>query len=128
LFSLVGYPGACAIVPDELAGANIARQAALIRPCKDVVTQYLYQFLRSPIGQERLKKETIGSAQQVINLRDLKEVIVALPPKHEQEQIAGTFADLDAFVEFETTNLNKLTALKVSIAGDLLSGRVRVPA
>ncbi len=126
--SLVGYPGACALVPDELAGANIARQAALIRPCEDIVAQYLYQFLRSPIGQDRLKKETIGSAQQVINLRDLKEVIVAIPPKHEQEQIAATLADLDAFVELETANLDKLITLKGSIAIDLLSGRVRVPA
>ncbi|PBN41650.1 restriction endonuclease subunit S [Sphingobium sp. D43FB] len=126
--SLVGYPGACAIVPDALAGANVARQAALIRPSKEVFASYLYQFLRSPIGQARLKKETIGSAQQVINLRDLKEVIVAVPPKREQEQIAAILADLDAFVELETANLDKLTALKGSIAADLLSGRVRVPA
>ena len=126
--SLVGYPGACAIVPDDLAGANVARQAALIRPCKEVDARYLYQFIRSPIGQGRLKKETIGSAQQVINLRDLKEVIVAVPPKREQEQIAAILADLDAFVELETANLEKLTALKGSIAADLLSGRVRVPA
>jgi type I restriction enzyme S subunit len=126
--SLVGYPGACAIVPDELAGANVARQAALIRPCKEVVARYLYQFIRSPIGQGRLKKETIGSAQQVINLRDLKEVIVAVPPKHEQEQIAAILADLDAFVELETASLGKLTALKGSISADLLSGHVRVPA
>jgi type I restriction enzyme S subunit len=126
--SLVGYPGACAIVPDALAGANIARQAALIRPSKEVDARYLYQFIRSPIGQARLKKETIGSAQQVINLRDLKEVIVAVPPKREQEQIAAILADLDAFVELETANLDKLTALKGSIAADLLSGHVRVPA
>lgn len=126
--SLVGYPGACAIVPAELAGANIARQAALIRPGKEVAANYLYQFLRSPIGQDRLKKETIGSAQQVINLRDLKEVFVALPPIHEQVQIAAILADLDAFVELETANLAKLTALKGSIAADLLSGRVGVPA
>ncbi|MEV4935491.1 restriction endonuclease subunit S [Sphingobium sp. LSP13-1-1.1] len=126
--SLVGYPGACAIVPDVLAGANIARQAALIRPSAEILASYLYQFLRSPIGQDRLKKETIGSAQQVINLRDLKEVIVAVPPKREQDQIAAILADLDAFVELETANLDKLTALKGSIAADLLSGHVRVPA
>jgi len=125
--SLVGYPGACAIVPDDLAGANIARQAALIRPAAEIAANYLYQFLRSPIGQARLKKETIGSAQQVINLRDLKEVIVAVPPKREQEQIAAILADLDAFVELETANLDKLTTLKTHLMSDLLSGRVRVP-
>lgn len=128
VISLVGYPGACAVVPESLAGANIARQAALIRPKPEVVTNYLYQFLRSPIGQARLKKETIGSAQQVINLRDLKEVIIALPPLHEQEQIAAILGDLDDFIELEQVNLNKLTALKVSLAVDLLSGHVRVPA
>lgn len=116
------------MVPESLAGANIARQAALIRPKPEVVTNYLYQFLRSPIGQARLKKETIGSAQQVINLRDLKEVIIALPPLHEQEQIAAILGDLDDFIELEQVNLNKLTALKVSLAVDLLSGHVRVPA
>jgi type I restriction enzyme S subunit len=126
--SLVGYPGACAIVPDALAGANVARQAALIRPAANIAANYLYQFLRSPIGQARLKKETLGSAQQVINLRDLKEVIVAVPPKREQEQIAAILADLDAFVELETANLDNLTTLKTHLMSDLLSGRVRVPA
>jgi len=128
VISLVGYPGACAVVPEALAGANIARQAALVRPKPEVTTSYLYQFLRSPIGQGRLKKETIGSAQQVINLRDLKEVIIAVPPLHEQKQIAAILGDLDNFVEMEMLNLNKLTALKASISPDLLSGHVRVPA
>jgi len=123
--SLVGYPGACAIVPDSLAGANIARQAALIRPRNGIVASYLYQFLRSPVGQARLKRETIGSAQQVINLRDLKAVTVAVPPQPEQEQIAAILSDLDAFVELETANLDKLKSLKSSFAIDLLSGRVR---
>jgi type I restriction enzyme S subunit len=122
--SLVGYPGACAIVPDALAGANIARQAALIRPKAEIDTNYLYQFLRSPIGQARLKNETIGSAQQVINLRDLKEVMVAVPPKREQEQIAAILTDLDAFVELETANLDKLATLKTHLMSDLLRGRV----
>ena len=128
LISLVGYPGACAVVPNALAGANIARQAALIRPVKEITSNYLYQFLRSPIGQARLKKETLGSAQQVINLRDLKEVMVAVPPTREQEEIAAILADLDAFVELEAANLDKLTTLKTHLLSDLLSGRVRVPA
>lgn len=127
VISLVGYPGACAVVPEALVGANIARQAALVRPKEEVTTQYLYQFLRSPIGQARLKTETMGSAQQVINLRDLKEVIIAVPPLAEQEEIAAILGDLDQFVECEKSNLVKLNTLKTSISADLLSGRVRLP-
>lgn len=128
LVSLVGYPGACAVVPPELSGANVNRAVAVIKVRDLVTADYLYHFIRSPVAQARLKKETIGSAQQVINLRDLKEIMVAVPPKREQEQIAAILADLDAFVELETANLDKLTALKRSIAADLLSGRVRVPS
>ena len=60
LVSLVGYPGATTIVPQELAGANIARQAALIRPKSSVSTAYLYQFLRSEIGQKRMLSQTVS--------------------------------------------------------------------
>lgn len=128
LVSLVGYPGACAVVPQSLAGANVNRAVAVIRVGEAVTAGYLYHFIRSPVAQARLMKETIGSAQQVINLRDLKEIMVAVPPKREQEQIVAILANLDAFVELEKANLAQLTTLKISLAADLLSGRVRVPA
>lgn len=128
LVSLVGYPGACAVVPQKLAGANVNRAVAVIKAGDAVTANYLYHFIRSPVAQARLMKETIGSAQKVINLRDLKAIMVAVPPKREQEKIAAILTDLDAFVELETANLDKLTTLKGSIAADLLSGRVRVPA
>jgi type I restriction enzyme S subunit len=126
LISLVGYPGACAIVPDELAGANIARQAALIRPNEIVSAQYLFQFIRSPTGQQRLIAQTIGSAQQVINLRDLKDVVVAIPPRDEQERIASVLGSFDEFLEDETSKLDSLKSLKGGLLSDLLTGRVRV--
>lgn len=93
LVSLVGYPGACAVVPKELAGANVNRAVAVIQAGEKVTAEYLYHFIRSPVAQARLMKETIGSAQQVINLRDLKEVIVAVPPLDEQEKITAILAD-----------------------------------
>ena len=128
LVSLVGYPGACTIVPDELAGANVNRAVAVMRPTEAITSPYLYHFISSPVAQARLKKETIGSAQQVINLRDLKEIVIPVPPKHEQDKIAAILGDLDDFAELEKLNLNKLTALKANIAADLVTGRRQVPA
>jgi len=128
VISLLGYPGACAVVPMELAGANFARQVAAVCPTPEITTSYLYQFLRSPIGQTRLQKETKGSVQQVINVRDLKQVRITVPPIDEQKQIAATLGDFDDFLVLEYANLTAATALKEAIAPGLFSGKVRVPS
>ncbi len=90
IVSLVGNPGQVAIVPDELKGANIARQVGLVRLRHDVDARYVKYFLSSPKGQEDLGAHSLGSVQQVINLRDLKTVVVPIPPLQEQRAIAQT--------------------------------------
>lgn len=97
--SLVGNPGQVAVVPDDLAGANIARQVGLVRLGTRVDTQFIKYFLLSPKGQEALGAQSIGSVQQVINLRDLKTVHVPLPPLDEQRAIAGVLGALDDKIE-----------------------------
>jgi type I restriction enzyme S subunit len=95
LVSLVGNPGQVAIAPPSLAGANIARQVGLVRLRADVDTRFVSYFLRSPVGQQALGAQSLGSVQQVINLRDLKRVIVPLPPLPEQKRIAHILGTLD---------------------------------
>lgn len=128
LVSLVGYPGACALVPMTLSGANISRSVALVRPGKNVDSDFLYHFIRSPFGQRRILLNSIGSAQQVVNLKDLREVAVPLPPHERQKEIASVMNGSMRNVLLATQYLKGLKSLKISIASDLLSGRVRVPA
>ena len=97
--SLVGNPGQVAVVPDDLAGANIARQVGLVRLGPAVDTQFIKYFLLSPKGQEALGAHALGSVQQVINLRDLKTVQVPLPHIDEQRSIASTLGALDDKIE-----------------------------
>ncbi len=52
--SLVGYPGEVALVPYELVGANIARQAALLRIAKTYHAKYVMYFLLSDMGKQRI--------------------------------------------------------------------------
>jgi type I restriction enzyme S subunit len=52
VMSLVGNPGQVAIVTESLRGANIARQAALIRLRRDVDSRFVMYFLGSRIGQD----------------------------------------------------------------------------
>ena len=80
LVSLVGNPGQVAIVPESLKGANIARQVALVRLSKYVDARFVKYYLSSPFGQGILGTHSLGSVQQVINLRDLKRIEVPVPP------------------------------------------------
>jgi type I restriction enzyme, S subunit len=97
--SLVGNPGQVAIVPESLKGANIARQAGLVRLRKGVDTRFVKYFLSSPAGQEALGAHSLGSVQQVINLRDLKTVRVPLPSLSEQRAIAHILGTPDDKIE-----------------------------
>lgn len=126
LVSLVGRPGSCAVVPKELCGANVARQVAMIR-LKDVMNPYLLRsYLLCPIGKKELFKHTIGSVQQVINLADLKTVLVPVPPVREQEKIVSMVSALLQADDAVLMKLKQLTVLKTALMSDLVTGRKRI--
>jgi type I restriction enzyme, S subunit len=130
LISLVGYPGEAAIVPDSLAGANIARQAALIRLSKDklISAEYVCDFLLSNMGKRLLLNETFGSAQQVINLKDINKLVVLLPrEKTEQETIAEALSDADALIEALEQLLAKKRQVKQGAMQEFLTAKRRFP-
>lgn len=97
--SLVGNPGEVAIVPDELAGTNIARQVGLVPLRPDVNAKFIMYFLRSPLGKAELFTRTKGAVQQVINLADLKTVKVPKIDKETKEKIASSIGAYDDLIE-----------------------------
>jgi type I restriction enzyme S subunit len=99
LMSLVGNPGAVAIAPPELAGANLARQVALIALRLDVDSRFVMYSLMAPSGKQSLAAMTKGSVQQVINLADLKRVRLRLPPLETQRRIASILGAYDDLIE-----------------------------
>lgn len=121
LMSLVGYPGEVAIVPEDLAGANIARQAALIKLSPKVDNKYIMYYLLSDFGRFFLFQKSTGSAQQVINLVELKEVKVWFPPKAQQKKIASILSTVDQLIEKTQSLIDKYTAIKQGMMADLFT-------
>ena len=97
--SLVGNPGQVAQVPKKLTGANIARQVALVRIGENADPDFIRYALTSSHCQLQLTGYTMGSVQQVINLRDLKKIEIPLPPLPEQKAIAHVLGTLDDKIE-----------------------------
>jgi type I restriction enzyme S subunit len=130
LISLVGYPGEAALVPRHLGGANIARQVALVRLNKDlpINPEFVCKFLQSDVGRRQLLREAIGSAQQVINLRDIHKVAVAFPPTElEQSAIAAALSDVAALLDGLDRLIAKKRELRLAAMQQLLTGQTRLP-
>lgn len=115
LVSLVGNPGQIAVAPPSLAGANIARQVGLVRLKPGVDARFVSYFLQSRDGQTALGAQSLGSVQQVINLRDLKTVKVPLPPLAEQKAIASELGALDDKIELNRRMNMTLEAMARSL-------------
>ena len=97
--SLVGFPGEVAIVPPELAGANLARQVGLVALGQGVDAYFVKYVLMSPFGRAALLVQTTGTAQQVINLGNLRKVSIPLPPLPIQRRIASILGAYDDLIE-----------------------------
>jgi type I restriction enzyme S subunit len=121
LISLVGQPGTCAVVPPELKGANIARQVALLRLLPNNEARYLKAFLSTSRGQSELLRNTLGSVQQVINLRDLGTARVTLPTLSEQQKIVAVLEAIDSTIAHTSTLIAKLKQMKAGLLHDLLT-------
>lgn len=130
LISLVGFPGECAIVPPELREANIARQVALARfPDKrEFEPAFICHFLRSAAGKQLLLKDAFGSAQQVINLKDVNKLQIPIPNQHEEQRaIASAISNADALLAKLDQLIAKKRDIQQAAMQQLLTGQRRLP-
>lgn len=95
LLTIVGSVGQVAIVPEQLAGWNIARAVALIRLAKSEYSRWIAYVLRSPSIQHQLGVAANTTVQTTINLKDLRDLRVPLPPNDVRDGICQSLGALD---------------------------------
>lgn len=128
VISLVGYPGEAAVVTKAHEGANISRAVGLLRPGPELDSHYLAAYLNSPLGRREFLKPGAGSAQLVVNLRDLNLLSIPIPGTlAEQRAIAGALSDADAWVASLERLIAKKRRIKLGAMQDLLTARRRLP-
>src|SRR5690606_11966784 len=65
------------------------------------------------------------SAQKNINLQDLRPLLLAVPCREEQDEIAIRYEALQSRLQIEVDCLNKYMEERAGLMDDLLTGRVR---
>ncbi|GAB3390711.1 restriction endonuclease subunit S [Lysobacter fragariae] len=111
LITIVGSVGQVAIVPEALAGWNIARAVAMIRPNEPELSRWISLVLRSPQAQYQLGVAANTTVQTTINLKDLRELRIPLPDKKEREAIVRILGALDDKLELNRRTNETLEAM-----------------
>ncbi|HEY7392209.1 MAG TPA: restriction endonuclease subunit S, partial [Bryobacteraceae bacterium] len=77
-----------ALVDTELREAYVSQHVALTRPASSELSPYLYLWTVSPAhGRKKLIADAYGAGKPGLNLDNIREMPVALPPIKEQREI-----------------------------------------
>jgi type I restriction enzyme, S subunit len=86
LLTIVGTIGRTAIVPAELAGANVARAVAVMVPTEGVMAEWLELCLRYEKTRQVLTEAAREVARKTLNLEQLRECAIPVPSAVEQQE------------------------------------------
>ena len=95
LITVVGTVGQIAIVPPRLVDWNVARAVAVIRLKDRRLARWLALTLRAPTAQSSLNISANTTVQTTINLKDLRNLQVPIPPPKEREAIERVLCSID---------------------------------
>ncbi len=129
LLCVRGTTGALAMADSELAGANVTRGIVPIRFDEAQISQdFGYCLMRSEPVQMQIQAKTYGTALMQINIRDLRQLTLPVPPKQEQDMAVKRFIELkaatDQLVETYQRKLTALDELKKSLLHQAFSGQL----
>ncbi|HFD3976245.1 TPA: restriction endonuclease subunit S [Vibrio parahaemolyticus] len=95
LLTLVGSTGQSAVVPSELKGWNVPRAVAVIRPSEDVSAEWINICLQSAHTKHFLDARANTTVQKTLNLKDVKDIPIPLPPVAERQRLEDIAVGLE---------------------------------
>ena len=99
LLTLVGSTGQSFVAPLELAGWNVPRAIAVIKVDDDVGAEWVNICLQSNETKHFLNVRANTTVQKTLNLKDVRDVPILIPPKCVKESIQKNKLSLDNKIE-----------------------------
>lgn len=122
-----GTLGRVAVVDQQDICVN--QSVAVLDPRPECLnSQFLSYLLQSKAGQVRMLADSGGGSVKHIYITKLGAMHISVPSYEAQHAIADQAIKCASAVESADASLRQLRQLRASIATDLLSGHVRVPA
>jgi type I restriction enzyme S subunit len=127
LLCVRGTTGTLALADSTLVGANVTRGIVPIRFDAAQLSQVFgYCLMRSEPVQMQIRAKTYGTALMQINIRDLRQLTLPIPPRQEQEAIVQRLGDVevgtDQLIGTYERKLKALDELKKSLLHQAFAG------
>ncbi len=120
--------GAAALVTTEDAFA-MGQDVCLIRSEREN-QRWLNYFLRSGVMADQLAMILVGSTFNRINVADIKALLVAVPPRPEQDEVArhldAALSEIDAAIEVCRREQVLLREYRTRLIADVVTGKLDV--
>ena len=130
VYAIRGSIGDVAMIPDELDGANLTQDAARVSYTEDSWGLWLLHSLKSYSAFAQLDAGALGATIRGINIRDLKRILMPVPPSIEQRAIAdyiqGETAKLDNLAAKVWEAIERLRELRTALISAAVTGRIDV--
>lgn len=102
LLSIVGTIGEAAVAPRSVAGWNVARAIAVIRPV-DVSAEWIRISLQTADVRNKLTAALNTTVQATLNLADLRRLEIPVPPEPQRRGITEVLGALDDKIAANTS-------------------------
>lgn len=123
-----GDVGLTTMVTDDLAGSNCHALIISRYDKKSISSSFISYYLNSSPGRSRLRLIETGTTMKHLNVGDMLEFLVPLPPtKAEQVAIAEALSDTDALIESLEQLITKKRLIKQGAMQGLITGKKRLP-
>ena len=96
LVACVGSIGLAVLVDESLRNANIVRAVARIRCGERINRLFLCSLLHTPAVQAYFSKETRTVSQPTLNIKQIEQTSIIVPPIERQQEFAALFTRLNA--------------------------------
>ena len=107
--------------------ANINQAVCLLRPNKEVDSNFISYYLQHPLAVRRLLSTQVDSARPNLTLSDIRIFCFVAPPLPEQKKIAEILSAWDRAIEQVGKLIDAKQRLKKGLMQQLLTGRMRFP-
>ena len=124
LFGMIGTIGNPVLVKKTFDFS--IKNVALIKIDNNLINNtYLLNILKSSIIEKQFSKLSNGGVQKFISLGMIRNLLIPIPSKKEQEKIAEILSLLDNDIQEYENRKQKLEELKKGLMQQLLTGKIR---
>jgi len=124
LVSVRGTLGPVSIALNDLSGANISRGIAIIAPNNRIIVEYLLFLFKNERFSQKMLNASKGIALKQLNLEDLKELQIPVPPIEVQNKFKRFFEGYNQITDSITKSHYETDMLFNSIVNRAFSGEL----